>query len=324
MKKAFAETLTELASEDNRIVLLTGDLGFMTLEPFAAAHPARFINVGVAEQNMVGVATGMAEAGFIPFVYSIGPFAVARPFEFIKLGPVAHRRPVRIVGVGAGVDYANNGITHYNLEDIALCRTQPGLKIVCPADNPGAREAIRKTWCLPCPIYYRLGKDDLPAVPGMKPGHPDRLQVIGNGKDALLLALGTAARDALEAAEALRKDGVETTVAVISALNPGPEAAVARLIGKFDNIQTVEHHYRAGGLGSWVAEIMAERGLKTQQAGEAGQARAQAQARLARHGFRTLPAGKIGDRRYMLEAHALSGTPLVKAIKKKLGRKKGA
>ena len=100
MRKAFVETLTELAARDPRILLLTADLGYLALEPFAEAYPGRFFNVGVAEQNMVGLATGLAEAGFIPFVYSINPFAVLRPYEFIRNGPIQHRLPVRIVGVG--------------------------------------------------------------------------------------------------------------------------------------------------------------------------------------------------------------------------------
>src|SRR5678816_4518777 len=134
MRAAFVQTLTELASEDPRILLLTGDLGYLAVEPFVEKHPNRFINVGVAEQNMIGVATGLAEAGFIPFVYSIVPFAVLRPYEFIRNGPIQHRWPVRIVGVGGGFDYGTNGLSHYGLEDIAVMRAQPGIQVIAPAD----------------------------------------------------------------------------------------------------------------------------------------------------------------------------------------------
>src|SRR6516165_4613432 len=125
MRGSFVQTLTELAARDPRILLLTGDLGYMALEPFADKYPQRFFNVGVAEQNMVGLATGLAEAGFIPFVYSIVPFAALRPYEFIRNGPIQHQLPVRIVGVGAGREYGSNGLSHYGLEDIAVMRTQP-------------------------------------------------------------------------------------------------------------------------------------------------------------------------------------------------------
>src|SRR5256712_11111775 len=127
MRRAFVNTLVELAERDPRILLLTGDLGYVALEPFAERFPDRFFNVGVAEQNMVGLATGLAEAGFTPFVYSIATFASMRPYEFIRNGPVLHELPVRIVGMGGGLDYGPNGMTHYALEDVALMRAQPEL-----------------------------------------------------------------------------------------------------------------------------------------------------------------------------------------------------
>ncbi len=126
MRATFVRTLMELAEEDERIVLLTGDLGFTVVEPFAERFPGRFFNVGVAEQNMLGVATGLAEAGYVPFAYSIATFATLRSYEFVRNGPVLHRLPVRVVGVGGGLEYGMNGLTHYALEDIALMRAQPG------------------------------------------------------------------------------------------------------------------------------------------------------------------------------------------------------
>src|SRR4051812_22287055 len=118
MRAAFLRTLTELAARDERIVLLTGDLGFAAIEPFKDTFPERFFNVGVAEQNMIGIATGLAEAGFLPFAYSIATFAVLRPFEFIRNGPIMHDLPVRIVGVGGGFEYGHAGPTHHALEDV--------------------------------------------------------------------------------------------------------------------------------------------------------------------------------------------------------------
>src|SRR6478672_10951046 len=135
MRAAFARTLTELAERDPRVLLLTGDLGYMALEPFADAHPERFFNVGVAEQNMVGIATGLAEAGFVPFVYSITTFATLRPYEFIRNAPVLHDLPVRIAGVGGGFEYGHAGHTHHGLEDVGVTRLQPGLTVVAPADH---------------------------------------------------------------------------------------------------------------------------------------------------------------------------------------------
>src|SRR5436190_21477303 len=113
MRAAFARTLGELAAEDERVVLLTADLGFMVWEPFAERFPDRFFNVGVAEQNMLGMATGLAESGFVPFAYSIATFASMRAYEFFRNGAALHGFPVRLVGVGAAFDYGLNGITHY-------------------------------------------------------------------------------------------------------------------------------------------------------------------------------------------------------------------
>src|SRR5262249_47021604 len=170
VRGAFARTLAELASQDQRILLLTGDLGFMALEPFADRFPSRFFNVGVAEQNMVGMATGLAEAGYIPFVYSIATFATLRPYEFIRNGPILHQLPVRIVGMGGGFEYGSAGSTHHGLDDIGVMRVQPGIAIIAPADHVQARNAVLATWRLPGPIYYRLGKDDHTEVPGLEGG----------------------------------------------------------------------------------------------------------------------------------------------------------
>src|SRR3954467_8573355 len=138
MRAQFAHALVELAERDPRVMLLTGDLGFTILEPFAGGFPDRFYNVGVAEQNMVGLATGLAEAGLVPYVYSIATFASMRPYEFIRNGPLLHDLPVRIVGIGESADYGHNGVTHYALEDIALMRAQPRMTVVAPADSAQA------------------------------------------------------------------------------------------------------------------------------------------------------------------------------------------
>ena len=152
---------------DSRVMLLTGDLGFMVLEPFAERFPDRFVNVGVAEQGMIGFATGLAEAGLIPFAYSIGTFASLRPYEFIRNGPLLHSLPVRIVGVGSGLDYGHNGVTHYALEDVAVMRAQPDMTIVAPADPQQVSTAMHASTEIAGPIYFRIGKTSTP-VPGLE------------------------------------------------------------------------------------------------------------------------------------------------------------
>lgn len=243
-------------------MLITGDLGFMVMEPFREACPNQFINAGVAEQNMVAIATGLAEAGMIPFVYSIAPFAALRPFEFIRNGPVAHHLPVRIVGVGAGFDYGFAGPTHHALEDVAVMRTQRGLDVVIPADFVQTRNALQATWDLPGPVYYTLGKNEKDQVPGLDGRFErGRLQVTRSGKDAVILAMGAVAMEAAKAADLLKKEGLDVGVAVAASLSPAPVSDLAELLGSVPFALTAEAHVLPGGLGSLACEVVAEHGL---------------------------------------------------------------
>ncbi len=296
MRRAFAETLAELAGQDPHILLLTADLGFMALEPFSERFPERFFNVGVAEQNLVGVATGLAEAGWIPFAYSIVPFAVLRAYEFIRNGPLFHGLPVRIVGVGAGVDYASNGLSHYGLEDVGALRVQPDMTIVAPADPAQTRAAVRATWNLPGPVYYRLGKDGRISVPQLEGRFElGRLQMVRQGSDLLLLAMGNIAAEALAACERLAGDGISAGLAVVSSLNPSPLEDLALQLARVPVAMTVETHYLAGGIGSLAAEVIAERGIR---------------CRLVRCGVATMPTGRVGSQPYFHERFGLTAEKL--------------
>ena len=260
MRRAFIEALTEAARKDPKIVLLTGDLGFMALEPFIEAHPDRFFNAGVAEQNMIGVATGLAEAGWKPYCYSIVTFATLRPYEFIRNGPILHRLPVRIVGVGGGMEYGHNGLSHFGLEDVAIMRTQPEMTVLCPADAAQAKAAALKTVDLPGPAYFRLGKDDRAVVPGLDGRFVlGEIEEIGEGRDVLLVAMGAIAKEACAAAVTLSEQKIEATVAVVSTMTPSPR--LQELLARHRVVLTVESHYLNGGLGSMVSEIVAENGL---------------------------------------------------------------
>lgn len=297
MRGAFAKTLCELASQDSRILLLTGDLGFMALEPFSDRFPDRFFNVGVAEQNMVGLATGLAEAGFIPFLYSIVTFASLRPYEFVRNGPILHRFPVRVVGVGIGFEYGHNGASHYGLEDAGVMRVQPGITIISPADHQQTRTALLTTWNLPGPVYYRLGKDDKTVIPGLEGRFElGRVQVVREGRDLLFVTMGSVASEVLAAAEALAERGVGCTVAIVASLNPSPIDDLGDVLARFGIALTVEAHYVVGGVGSLVSEVIAERGLG---------------CRLIRCGVKTMPNGVIGSQAYLYRVHGLSSDVLV-------------
>jgi transketolase len=263
MRKALSTTLAELGQMDDRILLLTGDLGFMALEPFADRFPDRFINVGVAEQNMVGLGTGLAESGFIPFLYSIATFASMRAYEFIRNGPIMHELPVRIVGVGGGFEYGTAGPTHYGLEDLGLMRMQPGITVIAPADHQQARNAVLQTWDLPGPIYYRLGKDDKTIVDGLDGRFElGRAVMLGKGADILFITMGAITSEVAAAAQTLAQRGIGCNVMVVSSFNPDPTDDLLEALSRFPVAVTVETHYVNGALGSLVAEVIADHGLR--------------------------------------------------------------
>lgn len=299
MRRELVQSLVELATDDERIVLLTGDLGFAALEPFAERFPDRFFNAGVAEQNMVGVATGLAEAGFTPYVYSISTFASMRPYEFIRNGPVLHALPVRVVGIGEGVDYGHNGMTHYAVEDVALMRVQPGLTTVVPGSSGQVDAVLRAVQPLPGPVYIRVSKQSVsvPALDGrFKLGHAQRLT---DGEDVAIVALGSMSEQALAAAQILAESDVMASVTVVASVNPPPVEDLVTLLAGVPVAISVEAHYITGGLGSLLAEVIAEQGLGT---------------RLLRVGVSGLPIGISGSREFMHEHLGLSPERLAARI----------
>ena len=262
MRDTFFRTLAELAERDSRIVLLTGDIGYMAIEPFSERFPERFFNVGVAEQNMVGLATGLAEGGFIPFVYSIVSFVVLRPYEFIRNGPILHQLPVRIVSAGGGLEYGSNGPSHYGLEDLGILGIQPGLTLIIPADFQQARKALTSTYDYPGPLYIRLSKDNSGLVPGLDARFElGKAQLIGSGTDLLLVSTGRITTQAVEAQKALAEKGIHCTVLVIDNLKYVPPSNLPALLATFRRAVTVEVHYSKGGIGSLVSEVVAQGGL---------------------------------------------------------------
>jgi transketolase len=299
MRNAFIGAVQEIAEADERVVFLTGDLGFTVLEPLAEALRERFVNVGVAEQNMVGIATGLAEAGLVPFVYSIGTFASMRPYELIRNGPLLHSLPVRIVGVGAGLDYGHNGVTHYALEDVAIMRAQPEMTVIAPADPAQAAAAAYASRAIEGPVYFRIGKTNT-AIPELRGTFElGRLGLVGEGRDVAILALGSIAGEAVRARELLERQGIAATVAVVASVQPAPVEDLLKLLADRPLAVTVEAHYRTGGLGSLVAEVIAEHGLS---------------CRLQRRAVESMPRGQTGTLDYLNDAHGLAASAIAKTV----------
>jgi len=305
LRRHFIAKLMELASRDERIVFLTADLGYTVVEPFAEAFPSRFYNVGVAEQNMIGMATGMAEDGLIPFVYSIIPFAVMRPFEFIRNGPALHGLAVRIVAVGGGFEYGSAGSTHYGLEDLALMRVLPGMKVLAPVDYGQACSALAKTWDLPGPVYYRLGKDDQFTISGLNGNFEiGELNILGEEGIAAIVSTGAIAREAVSARNLLSKKGYPVSLAFAPCLSPSPTRPLLEFFSGKSDIFTVESHYQNGGLGSLVCEIVAENKLP---------------CRVHRIAVKDIPKGITGSERFLNEKNHLSGAHISDRISAVLG-----
>ncbi len=301
MRGAFIRALVALAEAEERIVLLTGDLGYTVVEPFAERFPKRFFNLGVAEQNMVGVATGLAEAGLIPFTYSIATFAALRPYEFIRNGPVLHGLPVRIVAVGGGFEYGSAGFTHHALEDLAVMRVLPGLTVLAPADHAQAASALGATWNLPGPVYYRLGKDDVNILPGLDGAFElGRVDVLRRGGATAIVTVGAIAAEAMGAAADLAASGLECTVLAVATISPPPVTELAGMLAEFRNVFTVEAHYETGGLGSLVSEVVAGNGLSTM---------------VTRIGVAALPTGTSGSEKFLNRLHGLTRDQIADRIR---------
>jgi transketolase len=304
MRKAFCKAMIALAETDERIILMTGDLGFMVLEEFQAKFPSRFFNVGVAEANMVGLATGLASCGYIPYCYSIATFASMRPYEQLRNGPILHNLPVRIVGVGGGYEYGPGGFTHHALEDLAITRVQPGLGVIAPADSLQAEKAIHETYDMAGPIYFRIGKRDNYQIPKLEGRFKlGRCETVREGPDVLIVSLGSITVEAVAAAERLSEEGIEPTVTVVSSLRPAPVEDLTELLSRFKLAVTVEEHYLDGGLGSLVAEVAAE-----QNSG----------CRIMRCGVKRKPTGTCGSEEFLRDANDLSCEVLTQTILRKL------
>jgi transketolase len=261
VRAAFIRTLVELAEADPRINLVVGDLGFGVVEPFAARFPGRFVNAGVAEQNMTGVATGMALCGKIVFTYSIANFPTLRCLEQIRNDVCYHRAAVKVVSVGGGLGYGALGVSHHATEDIAVLRALPNMTVVAPGDPVEAELATRAIIEEPGPCYLRLGKS---GEPRLHPAHArldfrlGKALTVLEGDDLTLISTGTMLATAVQVAERLAGEGMQARVLSMHTVKPLDSEAVLAAARQTAAVVTLEEHSVIGGLGSAVAEVLAE------------------------------------------------------------------
>ena len=261
MRDAFVARLARLAEQDSRIMLITGDLGFGVLTDFAARFPRQYINAGVAEQNMTGLATGLALDGRIVFTYSIANFATLRCLEQIRNDAAYHDANVKVVAVGGGFSYGALGISHHATEDLAILRALPDVTVVAPGCDWEAEEATTAIVRQEGTCYLRIDR----ASPGrtQRPGESfelGRARVLAEGNDLTLICTGGLLGETLQAAEALARNGVHCRVISMHTIKPIDERAIIAASQETGGIVTIEEHSIIGGLGSAVAEVCLDAG----------------------------------------------------------------
>ncbi len=262
MRSVFNEELLKIAGADDRIYLILADIGYGEIEPFAKAFPDRYFNCGVAEQNMTGVACGVALEGKIAITYSIANFPTLRCLEQIRNDVCYHNTNVKIVIIGAGLAYGSLGVSHHSTEDIAIMRSLPDMVVCAPADLQEARAAVHAMIEHQGPFYYRCGYKKEPDLHAGKINFQlgKAIQVC-DGSDVTLIGTGTITFRAKQAAELLSERGIKARVLSMHTVKPIDEQAILAAARQTKALVTVEEHNLYGGLGGAVAEVIAEAGI---------------------------------------------------------------
>ena len=261
MRKTSLEMVYELAKKDRRIFFIGSDLGAGTLDRFKKEMPDRFFMEGVSEQNIIGMAAGLALEGTIVYVNTIATFITRRCFEQIVLDLCLHNLPVRLIGNGGGLVYAPLGPTHEAIDDIAIMRAIPNMTVIAPADADEMRRVMPLTVDYPGPIYIRLAKGFDPIVTSNDSFEIGRAIPMREGKDVLVVTTGITLGLAKEAADSIKNEGIDVSILHVPTIKPLDKESILKYAGKVSGIITIEEHSIIGGLGSAVAEVIAEANL---------------------------------------------------------------
>jgi transketolase len=302
VRNAFIEELTLLAEKDDKIFLIIGDLGYGVIENFEKRFPNQFLNAGVAEQNMMGMAAGLASAGYRVYVYSIGNFPVFRCLEQIRNDICYEELDVSIVSIGAGLSYGTLGYSHHAIDDIGVMSALPGMTIYSPADPIETRRALRESVSIQTPKYFRLGKSGEPEIFKETQTEFPNWTGLTNGNDLLVLTTGAVTNEAIEAAGLLEKMGIEISVVAIPVLKP--LVFDKDLVGRFDNVLVLEEHSKSGGLGTILSEQLALNGLKVN---------------LAKLGLPDQVHHELGSQKHLRNHFKLDASGIVEKVKQMLG-----
>lgn len=302
MRDTFVGRLLQLAESDSRIMLLTGDLGFGVLDRFAAKLPSQFVNVGVAEQNLTGVATGLALSGRVAFTYSIGNFPTLRCLEQIRNDAAYHHANVKVVAIGGGFSYGALGMSHHAMEDLAILRAIPGISVYSPGCLWEVEALVDALVAQPGTCYLRLdkssagrtGRDGEEFVPGA-------MRQLTDGADATIIATGGILGEALAAEQALRTEGIAARVLSCHSLRPFDVDSLRRAVSETAALVTVEEHVVDGGLGGLVAETCLELDAVP--------------GAFARIGLRNGFASVVGSQAYLRAHYGMDAAAIVEAVR---------
>lgn len=263
MRTAYLDTLYELAKNDKRVYALISDNGAIVYDKYRRDLSGQYLNLGISEANMIGMAAGMASCGKIPFAYTIGAFLAYRAFEFIRNDVCLQNQNVKIVGTGAGEVYSALGPTHHSTEDLGGLRALPNLTILCPASPLEVRKATEAAYEYEGPVYLRLGTNREPEI--YEEDYEFRIGkavTLRDGKDVTLVGTGSILKDLLDVAEELEPKGIQIRVVNVHTIKPIDKEIIMKAIEETGKIITIEDHNVIGGLGSAVAEVIAEYGKK--------------------------------------------------------------
>ena len=265
MRNAFAEELMIQAEVHQELVFLSGDIGNRIFNPFKEKFSKRFYNCGIAEGNMIGVASGLSMSGLKPVAYTITPFITARCYEQIKIDVCYNNTPVIVVGVGAGFSYAQLGATHHSLDDISLLKNLPNMNVFCPGDAKEVKACLKEALSLDKPVYIRLGKKNEPVfnddVPDFKSGTFNQLKT---GNDVAFLSCGNILPVAFECSETLKEHNISSEIISTISVKPFDEGYLSEAFKKFKLIISIEEH-GVGGFSDVVLQWMNKNNIPPQK-----------------------------------------------------------
>lgn len=260
VRDAFFDRLYEIAASDRNVIFLTADMGAFSLDKFKKNLSGQYINVGVAEQNLVSVAAGLALGGKKVFIYAIAPFVTQRCYEQIKIDLCCMRLPVTVIGVGAGIAYNSDGPTHHATQDMAVMRALEGITIINPSDPVTSAAAASMSYKENNPVYVRIDKGKWPLLYDEKQDFADGLALLRQGNDVLIVSTGLMVHRALEAAEELSRHSIDAAVLDLYRIKPVNVELLLDVISQSKQVVTLEEHSIVGGIGSIISEILTDNG----------------------------------------------------------------